>query len=100
VGGMRAMLGHWAGAGIRLPYAKAPSTVARCVILFGPESQWRSSGFLVLGVGRRNGRLHYWVCTPLRKIRAGFMEASIHRLPYWQVNIRAFGASSLKERSS
>ena len=35
----------------------------------------------------------------LEKSDASFMNTSIHRLPYWQVNLRAFGASSLRERS-
>jgi hypothetical protein len=41
VGGLRAVLWQWAGGGLPLPYAKAPLTVARLVILFGPEPwQW------------------------------------------------------------
>jgi hypothetical protein len=61
---------------LRLPQAKSPSTAARRVIQFGPEFQLRGSGSLALrvGVGRRNGRLHCWVGTPLRKIRAQFQE--------------------------
>jgi len=35
----------------------------------------------------------------LEKSDASFMNTSIHRLPYWQANLRAFGASSLRERS-
>jgi hypothetical protein len=37
---------------------------------------------------------------PLEKSAASSMNTNIHRLPYWQVNIRAFGASLLRERSS
>jgi hypothetical protein len=72
VGGLRAVLGQWAGGSLPLPQAKAPSTVARLVIHVGPESYCQGSGSFALrgGVGRRNGRLHCWVCTPPRKIRA------------------------------
>jgi hypothetical protein len=41
------------------------------------------------------GRAH-----PAEKSDANFMNTSIHRLSYSQVNIRKVGASSLKERSS
>jgi hypothetical protein len=37
---------------------------------------------------------------PAEKSTPSFRDASIHRLPYWQVNLRAFGASLLRERSS
>jgi hypothetical protein len=71
VGGMRAVLGQWAGGSLPLPQAKAPSTVARLVIHVGPESYCQGSGSFALrgGVGCRNGRLHCWVCTPPRKNR-------------------------------
>ena len=37
------MLGQWASGGLPLPQAKASSTVAQLVILFGPEpQQWDS----------------------------------------------------------
>src|SRR5215217_9062343 len=44
VGGMRAVLGQWAGGSLPLPQAKAPSTVARLVIHVGPESYCQGSG--------------------------------------------------------
>jgi hypothetical protein len=31
---------------------------------------------------------------PLEKSATSFKDTSIHRLSYWQVNLRAFGASS------
>src|SRR5215208_7233572 len=60
----------------RLFRTRAPLTVARCVIHFGPESQLRGFRFLALrvGVGRRNRRLHWWVGTPPRKFRRQFQE--------------------------
>ena len=52
VGGLRALLWQWAGCGIPLPQTKAPSTVARLVILFGPESYCQGSGpFALRGSG-------------------------------------------------
>ena len=74
VGGLRAVFGHLSRGGLRLPHTKAPFTLARLVIPFGPEPcQWGSGSFaLRVGVGRRNGRLHCWVGTPTRKIRAWF----------------------------
>jgi hypothetical protein len=56
VGGLRAVLGHWAGGSLPLPYAKEPSTVARGVIHSGPEPwQWGSGSFMLgVGVGRGN----------------------------------------------
>jgi hypothetical protein len=54
VGGMRAVLGQWAGGGLPLPQAKAPSTVARLEILFGPEPcQWGSGYFALRGGSRK-----------------------------------------------
>jgi hypothetical protein len=52
VGGLRAMLGHGEGCGLRLPQAEAPSSVARRVIHFGPESHCRDSGPSAASVGR------------------------------------------------
>src|SRR5215217_1650923 len=74
LGGMRAVLWHWAGGGLPLPQAKAPPTLARLVILFEPESwQWGSGSFALRGGGgRRNGLLHCWVRTPPGKIRSQF----------------------------
>jgi hypothetical protein len=37
---------------------------------------------------------------PAEKSAAGFASTSIHRLSYWQVNLRKVGASSLKESIS
>jgi hypothetical protein len=76
VGGMRAVLGHWASDGLPLPQATAPSAVARVVILFGPEPHCQGSGSFVLGegVGRRNGRSQRWVRTPHQKICHHFQE--------------------------
>jgi hypothetical protein len=51
LGGMRAVLGQWAGGGLPLPQAKAPFTLARGVILFGPESHCQGSGLLCRGAG-------------------------------------------------
>jgi hypothetical protein len=49
---MPAVLGQWAGAGLPLPQAKAPLTIAQCVILFGPEPcQWGSGSFALRGEG-------------------------------------------------
>ena len=53
VGGLRAMLGHYAGGGVRLPQAKAPTPVAPLVMLFEPESHCRGSGSFVLQGGSR-----------------------------------------------
>jgi hypothetical protein len=36
----------------------------------------------------------------LEKTAANFRSTSIHRLFYWQVNLREVGASSLRKRSS
>jgi hypothetical protein len=61
------------------------------VILFGPES-WRwGSGSLALrvGVGRRNGRLHCWVCTPSRKIRVQLQECKHTSLNFFAVTFYA-----------
>jgi hypothetical protein len=62
VGGLREMLGNCADSGLRLPQAKAPLTLARRVIHFGPEPYRQGSGSFALrvgGVGRRNGQLHH-----------------------------------------
>ena len=55
----------------------------------------RSGGWVAEIGGRVAGRAH-----PAEKSDANFMNTSIHRLSYSQVNIRKVGASSLKERSS
>jgi hypothetical protein len=51
LGGMRAVLWHGSGGGLPLPQDKAPSTLARGVIHFGPESRQWDSGSLVLRSG-------------------------------------------------
>jgi hypothetical protein len=74
----------------------------RCVTQFGPESRSQGSGLCVVGrrwVGEMSSRVA-GCARHLEKSALSFMNRSIHRLPYWQVNIPAFGASSLKERSS
>jgi hypothetical protein len=76
VGGLQAVLGHWAGGGLRLPQAKSPLTVARCVIHIGPEPcQWGSGSFVLRGGGgsRKLAAALLGVHTP-RKIRARFQE--------------------------
>jgi hypothetical protein len=50
------------------------------VIPFGPESYCQGSGNFVLRVGRRNGRLHCWGCTPLEKSASSSKDTSIHGL--------------------
>jgi hypothetical protein len=47
----RRVLGQWVGIGLPLPQAKAPSTIARLVILFGSDSYCRGSGPFVLRGG-------------------------------------------------
>src|SRR5215207_9084775 len=50
VGGMRAVLGHCACDGLPLPQDKARFTVARRLILSGPEPcQWGSGSFALQG---------------------------------------------------
>jgi hypothetical protein len=102
VGGMRAVLGQWAGGSLPLPQAKAPSTLGRCVILFRPESCYWDSGYYVLRVrvGRGHGRLHCWVCTPSRKIQVqfqGYKHTSLTSLvgEPWEI-----GPLWLRKRSS
>ena len=64
------------GDGLRLAKAKAPSTVARCVIHFGPESHCQGSGSLVLRGGGvvENGRCVPGCAHPHLKIRYRFRE--------------------------
>ena len=89
--------------GLRLPQSRVPSTVAQRVIHFGPEpplaglrfSRVAGWGWVVEHCGRVAGWTH-----PTEKSAASLMNTSIHRLSYWQVNIRKVGAPSLKERSS
>jgi len=84
---MRAVLGHCAGGGLRLPHDKAPSTVAQRVIhYFGPEP-WRwGSGTFALRVGRDVGMggCIAGCAHPLEKSGPSIKDASIHRLPYEQ----------------
>src|SRR5829696_1862096 len=51
VGGLPAVLWQWASDGLPLPQAKAPPTVARGVIPFGPEPCQRGSGSFALRMG-------------------------------------------------
>jgi hypothetical protein len=51
------VLWQWAGGGLPLPQAKAPSTIARLVILFGSESYCQGSGPFVLRGGGRSRKL-------------------------------------------
>jgi hypothetical protein len=92
------VLWQWAGGGLHLPRAKSPSTVARGVTLFGPESYCQGSGSLVLGVGVGRGkwRLHRWVCTPPRKIRARFRRNKHTSLIISVGESRAFGLLGLE----
>ena len=50
----RWVLGQWAGSGLPPPQAKAPSTIARLVILFGSHSYCQGSGPFVLRGGGRS----------------------------------------------
>jgi hypothetical protein len=84
------VLWHWAGGGLPLPQAKAPLTVARPVILFGPEP-WRwgsgtvAAGWGVVGMGGCiAGCAH-----PLEESATNFRNASIHLLPFWQYILRS-----------
>jgi hypothetical protein len=65
VGGLRAVLGHGKGCGLRLPQAEAPSMVAWNVIHLGPEPhRWGSGPFaLQRGVGYSDKRSWCLVCT-------------------------------------
>jgi hypothetical protein len=51
VGGVRAVFWHWAGGSLPLPQTKAPTTVARRVILIEPEPHWQGSGSFALRGG-------------------------------------------------
>ncbi len=92
MGGLRAVLGQWAGGGLPLPQAKAPHTVGRRVILFGLEPcQWGFGTFALRGgVGRGNWWLHCWACTLHRKIRVQFQERKHTSLVTSIVEYRAF----------
>jgi hypothetical protein len=59
-----------------------------------------ANGEVQRGVGREDKRSRCWACTSPRKIRRRFHEHKHTSLAYWQVNLRAFGASSLRERTS
>src|SRR5215204_127122 len=73
---MRAVLGQWAGGGLPLPQDKAPPTVTRRVIHFGPEPcQWGSGfSYCRVGVGRRILEREWLRRTPPRKIHAQFQR--------------------------
>ena len=77
MGGLRAVLGQWAGGGLRLPQAKAPSTEARLVILFRPEPpQWGSGSLVLRGGGWvvENGGLIAECEHALEKSAPGFVD--------------------------
>jgi len=76
VGGLRAVLGQWAGDGLPLPQTKAPATVERHVILFGPEPGNGAPVFVLGGGGgsRKLAVAMLGVHTPPRKIRRQFHE--------------------------
>jgi hypothetical protein len=99
---MRAENGQW----LRLAaYRQSKLSEQRIKIHWG-ENHWTryadiesfASGMLGW-VGKSKGSI-LQPAHPLEKSDASFMNTSIHRLSYWQVNIRKVGASSLKERSS
>ena len=74
LGALRAMLGHCTSGGLPLPQAKGPSTVARLVIHFEPESHSRGSGSFVVrgGGGSQKVVVALQAWTPPRKIRRQF----------------------------
>src|SRR5215216_6347378 len=82
VGGMRAVLGQWAGGSLPLPQAKAPPTLARLVIHVGPESYCQGSGSFALrgGVVVGMGGCIAGCAHPLEKSAPSFTDVSIHRL--------------------
>src|SRR5215208_7710815 len=96
VGSLRAVLWQWAGGGLRLPQAKAPSTVARLMILIRPESHWQGSGSLCLevGVGRGDPRAPAdsvcppWCAEPLAHSRYA-AECVLRRARKGQRRLRA-----------
>jgi hypothetical protein len=69
VGGLRAVLWQWAGDGLPLPQAKAPLTVARGVIHFGPEPwRWGSGSFALQGWGGSRRAVRFGR-SPSRRLR-------------------------------
>jgi hypothetical protein len=77
VDGMRAVLWHWAGGGLRLPQAKAPSMVGRRVILFGPEPWHWGAGLSCYGVG---GGSRKWAVALLGVLITGKNLRSVPRI--------------------
>jgi hypothetical protein len=74
---------QWAGGGLPLPKAKAPPTIARLVILSGPESHCQGSGSIVLRGGGGSWKLAVALLgahTPFEKSALGSTDTSIHRL--------------------
>jgi hypothetical protein len=57
VGGLPAVLGHWAGGGLPLPQAEGPSTVAQRVIHIGPEPHCQGSHSFALRGGGGSRKL-------------------------------------------
>jgi hypothetical protein len=51
------VLGQWTGDGLPVPQAKAPSTVAWLVIIFGPEPHYQGSGSFALPGGGGSWKL-------------------------------------------
>src|SRR5215203_1507875 len=97
VGGLRAVLRHWASGGLRLPQDKAPLTVARCVILYGPEPHCQGSGSFVSWGG---GGSQEWAVALLGvhtppKYPPLSVDTSIRRLLAAEVDDGVVGASPL-----
>ena len=73
---------------------------------YGENPQTRGAGIepfanrRAAGVGRKKRLADPLNCTPAEKSVPGFVDASIHRLPCLQVNLRGSEASSLRKRSS
>ena len=72
------------------------------MIHIGPEPHCQGSGSFTLrgGGGSRKLAVALLGAHHLEKSAPSFMNTSILRLAYWQMNLREFGASSLRKRSS
>ena len=86
----RRVLGQWAGGGLPLPQAKAPSTIARQVILFGSGPCCRGSGPFVLrgGGGSRKSAVALPGALPFEESGLGFADTRTYRLRSAEVRIR------------